>query len=393
MGELDLASAPENIFFWTPEQLSIVQAMHIDRMFLMAYYGCGKTILLIERAEYLLRNPSNVVHFYIDNERTGLVEILKLRFSGKVIKIKTRFKMFESYFDFPSDGVSPTDHVIIDEAFMGNPEVFLGHLKRLQSQVSTLWVALSYIRSTFNESDFRKQLKDIDFSCPTLKHCLRNGQKIVELAQKEKSELGLNCFAHQVEVKNKSKVNDGLLIEMPLIYPNPIKALQEAFKAHQPERNFIFLEKRGLENLEEAIPGHEFIHCKQKAGLKHWLESSKINQHLYLHDYDGYNSDVSGMEFQCMIYLSPFCFKCGYEFKNPSIITRAKASLLIARFEKQDCFCGNNSYPKIKWNWKSKKWEIEEGFTMDQLPEKSRQVLERTNCHRYLSSQNFEIKQ
>merc|ERR1712062_162666 len=232
MGELDLASAPENIFFWTPEQLSIVQAMHIDRMFLMAYYGCGKTILLIERAEYLLRNPSNVVHFYIDNERTGLVEILKLRFSGKVIKIKTRFKMFESYFDFPSDGVSPTDHVIIDEAFMGNPEVFLGHLKRLQSQVSTLWVALSYIRSTFNESDFRKQLKDIDFSCPTLKHCLRNGQKIVELAQKEKSELGLNGFAHQVEVKNKSKVNDGLLIEMPLIYPNPIKALQEAFKAH-----------------------------------------------------------------------------------------------------------------------------------------------------------------
>ena len=50
--ELDLASAPENIFFWTPEQLSIVQAMHMDWMFLMGYYGCGKTILLIERAKH-----------------------------------------------------------------------------------------------------------------------------------------------------------------------------------------------------------------------------------------------------------------------------------------------------------------------------------------------------
>merc|ERR1711860_268282 len=90
--ELDLASAPENIFFWTPEQLSIVQAMDIDWMFLMGYYGCGKTILLIERAEYLLRNPRNIVHFYIDKEVSGLVEFLKLKFSDKNITIKTKGK-------------------------------------------------------------------------------------------------------------------------------------------------------------------------------------------------------------------------------------------------------------------------------------------------------------
>merc|ERR1712049_47581 len=105
----DSASAPENIFFWTPEQLSIVQAMYIDWLFLMAYYGCGKTILLIERAEYLLRNPNNVVHFYIDYGKEGLAEVLKLRFAGKNIKIKTKDYIFpaEGDFDLSSDGVNP----------------------------------------------------------------------------------------------------------------------------------------------------------------------------------------------------------------------------------------------------------------------------------------------
>merc|ERR1711860_438006 len=98
--DLDKASAPENILFWTPQQLSIVQAMDIDWMFLMAYYGCGKTILLIERAEFLLRNPNNTVHFYIDKPESGLVEVLKLRFAGKNIKIKTKHNMFlNSAFD------------------------------------------------------------------------------------------------------------------------------------------------------------------------------------------------------------------------------------------------------------------------------------------------------
>ena len=162
---LDLASAPENIFFWTPEQLSIVQAMDVDWMFLMGYYGCGKTILLIERAEYLLQNPSNVVHFYIDKIKSGLDEVLKLRFAGKSIQIKTKHEMFESNSDLSSDEVNSTDHVIIDEASMRNSERFLQQLKKFRSQVSTLWVALGnvYSHTNFNESDFRKTLKTSNF--------------------------------------------------------------------------------------------------------------------------------------------------------------------------------------------------------------------------------------
>ena len=241
-----------------------------------------------------------------------------------------------------------------------------------------------FSKANFNESDFRKGLEEIQFSCPTLKHCLRNGQKIVELAQKdEKDKYGLNCFADQVEVKSKINVNDGLLHEMPLIYPNLIKALQEAFKVHHSKKNFIYMEGGQLEisTLKEAIPEHDFFNFKDKEGLNKWLESSNINQHLVLQDYYDFNSGVSGMEFQSMIYLFSICLKCGDEYKDSSIITRAKASLLLPRYERQNCIdsCKNESYPNLKWNKESKKWEIEQGFTMDQLPEESRQILEKTS--------------
>ena len=134
--------------------------------------------------------------------------------------------------------------------------------------------------------------------------------------------------------------------------------------------------------MEEAIPGHEFIHCKQKAGLKHWLESSKMNQHLVLQHGSFYSNYrlVDGMEFQSMIYLHPICLKCGDEHKFSSVISRAKASLLLARYETQNCpNCKNKSYPNLKWNKESKKWEIAQGFTMDQLPKESRKILERTS--------------
>ena len=98
-----------------------------------------------------------------------------------------------------------------------------------------------------------------------------------------------------------------------------------------------------MSTLKEAIPDHDFVNFKNKEELKKWLESSNINQHLVLQDYldtyksFGYNSKVSGMEFQSMIYLSSICLKCGVEFKSSCAITRAKASLLLAKYERQNC--------------------------------------------------------
>ena len=53
--------------FWTPEQLSIVNAMHENFMLLIGYYGTGKTKLLIERAKFLLQDPDNSIHFIVDS--------------------------------------------------------------------------------------------------------------------------------------------------------------------------------------------------------------------------------------------------------------------------------------------------------------------------------------
>ena len=74
-------------------------------------------------------------------------------------------------------------------------------------------------------------------------------------------------------------------IEMPLIYLNPIKALQEAFKVHHYKNNLIYIYKEVFERLEmstlkEAIPDHNFVNFKNKEELKMWLESSKMNHHL-----------------------------------------------------------------------------------------------------------------
>ena len=58
---------------------------------------------------------------------------------------------------------------------------------------------------------------------------------------------------------------------------------------------------------------------------------------------------------------------------------------MIAKYEKENPCCDgvhsfkHFSYPKLKWNKQSKKWEIKKGFTKDQLPEESRQILEETS--------------
>ena len=334
-------------------------------MVLLSYYGTGKTILLLERAEFLLRDQRNTVHFVVDNANSGIIEVLKLRFGcNSNIKIKTTHRDQ----DLLSDGVNPTDHLIIDEAYVNTTRKFLSDLQLLKSGVSSLWVAIGSFSSTedanFNESDFRKGLEDIHFYCPTLTHCLRNGQKILKEALKDKSKGGLNCLADQVKVK--TNVNDGLLYEMPHIYQDPIKALQETLKVHDSKRTFIVLDKYiGLEmsSLKEAIPEHDFVTFEDKEALKKWLESTNMNHHLVLQGFDVWNTQVSGMEFKNMLFLYSVCLKCNFGYKDARILTRAKASLVIARYQNENCNCTNctqywaSSNPRFRFKIEQKMQE------------------------------------
>ena len=177
---------------------------------------------------------------------------------------------------------------------------------------------------------------------------------------------------------------------MPFIYPNEIKALKEALKSQNLKRTLICFENellhlmhsnRGdrMKSLNEAISEHEFVDFKNEAARKTWLQSSKGNQHIVLHDDDSYHLTVYGMEFQSLIYITPICLKCGDEGDKKSIIiTRAKASLVFAKFEKQNC-CRFTSYPNIRWNMNRRKWELNEGITLNQLREESLQIFEKTS--------------
>ena len=344
--ELDAASAPENIFFWTPEQLSIVHAMDKSFMLLMGYYGCGKTVLLIERAEYLLRKGCKNVHFYIDYHTSRLAESLKQRFKDeKRISIKTTQYMFNDNSNFD---LSFEDHVIIDEAGMWKTsDEFLSNLKKFQAQVSSLWVALGFISArNFDELTFRESLKEIDFYCPTLRHCLRNGQAIVQEALSRKENENekmafLGYFSNQV---HPISVNSGLLYKMPFIYQDQIQALKAALQYHN-HKSFVYMESPAFGNyinlvktLETEVPDHKFLDLRYPGAFFKWQNSNEDNLHLV--SSSNSMSDLSGVEFQSMIYLCPVCLECGAEVKNALYVTRAKASLVLSRYVKENQNCG-----------------------------------------------------
>ena len=51
--DIDKAGTLENICFWTPDQLSIADAVEMEFVFLNSFYSTGKTTLLKHRAKYL----------------------------------------------------------------------------------------------------------------------------------------------------------------------------------------------------------------------------------------------------------------------------------------------------------------------------------------------------
>ena len=63
---IDKSGTVENILFWTPQQLSVIHAMNEPFMIFHSFYGTGKTLLLKERAKYLLKKyPGQIIYFYV----------------------------------------------------------------------------------------------------------------------------------------------------------------------------------------------------------------------------------------------------------------------------------------------------------------------------------------
>ena len=124
---------------------------------------------------------------------------------------------------------------------------------------------------------------------------------------------------------------------------------------------------RDLSDLENAIPNNTFLDFQNKGALTEWHNSKKENLHLV--SQKDQLSDLSGLEFKTMIYLCQVCLICGLEVKNSLFITRAKASLVMARYVRKGYALGcasciprgipmDKKRMNIVWNEESKNWEI-----------------------------------
>ena len=387
--EFDQASTPENIMFWTPEQLSIVHAMDVDFMVLMGYYGTGKTVLLLERAEYLSRNPDNMVHFFVDKwdggvykGNPGLEEHLNFKFAGRTnVRVQSGVRIFRDGLSLSTFNVK-SDHCIIDEAIF-NQDEDIAKLENLKSQFASLWIAIGDFH--LNVQEFKKKAEDNGFTCPILQHCLRNGSNIVDASKSTKTpseyfSANLTKFRENVEVK--SKINRGIFKRIQAIYQNDIEAAKQALlNTSQNKKYFIVVQSDSfsISDLKTANQEHDFESFDDIQARQIWVASEKDKNHLVLQAKQYSSNVIGGLEFDQMIYICPTCLKCGTEHSIANIITRAKALLIMSSYGVETCVdCPKKSYEDMTWNVVDYRWDLKQGIQLSQIGEESRKVYEAT---------------
>ena len=109
--------------FWTSEQLSVIQAIHIQYLLLDAFYGTGKSVILQYFATYWsLQNK--VVHYLVhrpvrefgDSAKLPFTLVLEHEFEKKNIKVHVKETTFRFGIDklntFLKDNGIEKDHFV-----------------------------------------------------------------------------------------------------------------------------------------------------------------------------------------------------------------------------------------------------------------------------------------
>ena len=148
---VNLASTVENIFFWTLQQLSIVDAMNILYMMLDAFYSTGKSEILKYYCKKLIKK-GEIVHYFNQrltshNEDSGLLPftlMLQNQFPSNVVKETTFLFGVDSVKGFLQQyEIEPTHHVIFDEVICTKySKGFTDSLIAMKENVASLWVAM-----------------------------------------------------------------------------------------------------------------------------------------------------------------------------------------------------------------------------------------------------------
>ena len=334
-------------FFWTPEQLGITDGSNdAPWMLLFAYYGCGKTWCLKERAKYLLKsNQKNVVHFFLAKHRKdideSLLDDLSLYFKNtsilpKGLSIKFSYSNKRGYLakELKEAGVQPSHHVLLDEYTVIDPQAFVQDLKEVKGQVASLWIATTAINSKSDPKAFRQYVSDqAGFICPELNDCLRNSKEIVRFA----ATLQIVRIHSCQQLKKEVKLNHspGLFFRFDQVSKTPMEALERAFEKSPVNKKCLVVITYAnvhFKHFEQRFPDMIFKDFADPKQRKNWITTDKYEILLFIF-INYYREKIRGIEVDSMIYIYPQCAKCLKHTIFPEFVTRAKVTLILSSFQ------------------------------------------------------------
>ena len=358
------SSSFENTFFWSLEQLSLIDAIGLCFVFLDAFYSTGKSLILKYMAEFWSRQ-NLVVHYLINRSDNGENLLSKLPFTLMVENEfkKTNILVKETSFKFGVDDVEPflrengieSDHVVcFDEVICKNFSTsFIDGLKEMKDQVGALWVAIGAkpILGRFSV----KALEKSGFICPNLTFPLRNPLSIAKNAHKVSMDGAKNLqdgiLQNDIDISPETNIVEGKLIILETIFSSCLDAIDATLKEIPAMKStMLFVENSTLSGavIKEIFVSHsrpipiiltETEWDNEKA--QRWLckPKSRTNDLCFI---IGANHNCNGIETDIVSYVLPGpCPNCEFSSEDPIIASRATAMQIMARYKRSKCpHCG-----------------------------------------------------
>ena len=381
--QLEEASSPESIFFWTPEQLSVVNAIKEPFMALHGYFGVGKTLLLKERCKFLLtHHPNEDVYFFLDPNCTALFQALSAEFSSNpkfnIKYLQNIYQGIESskrkveyantnqiLVTLSKEGVKPQDHVVVDELFLGNCAMFLRgfEVAKTEGKLRSLWVSIGAIDKDVSKEEIQRlpiKLNALEILCPTLRYSLRNGNNILNfcLHSVPYTDQMYNTFGSDLINHVNLNVNKGVLkkITLPINqFENAVeRALEEIprgqktiFACDSHGGLFKYTKKCCIKAQILKHSNQKWMYSSNENHLADWFAAKETDESylvcctkFYPQDSRKSNlpavtssNEYSGIELRQMVYFNRICPECKDTLVCPNLISRAKAYLLVIRLE------------------------------------------------------------
>ena len=148
---MDSVSDVENIFLWTLEQISLIQALNLLYVFMDAFYSTGKTEILKYHGRCVL-DDGGILHYFnhrpkrmkMNSNLLPFTLMIQGQFPENVVKETTFQFGTDSVEEFLQDfGIDSSHHVIFDELICTKYcKQFIDSILMMKDRVASLWIAM-----------------------------------------------------------------------------------------------------------------------------------------------------------------------------------------------------------------------------------------------------------